>query len=118
MGMTWEPREIVLKVRDLVSTRSFYKAVLSMGLIDEEPGYSATFELGPLRLVLEKDELEELPERYGHATRIVLGVRSLTDLVESMNKLNAEYMIEDLGDRKRLDIADPEGHRITIMSKY
>ena len=52
MPLFWEPRTITLKVRKYDEVRSFYKAVLSLKVLEDDPGLSVAFDLGNILLIL------------------------------------------------------------------
>ena len=118
MPMLWEPKIITFKVRDYDAVRSFYKAILALRILEEDPNYSVTFELGSLKLRLEKHDLGDLPENFGRSCELVFNVRSTKDIIEVLEKLNVEYSIEAVDDQKLLAMVDPEGRMITLRSKY
>lgn len=118
MHMLWEPRIITFKVADFETVKSFYKAVLSLRIIEDEPDLYVTFDLGGIKLRLEHDYRMELPEGFGKSTQLIFSVRSTKDILEVLHKLNVDYMLDELPDGKHLDIADPEGRIITFISKF
>lgn len=112
------PAEIVFKAKDFDTVKSFYKAVLSLRVVDDEPESYVKFELGSLILRLEKTDFSDLPDNFGRTTQLYFKVYSIRELVETLNKLNVDYSIERETDGMRLDIEDPEGRMITFLSKY
>ncbi len=118
MPMLWEPRMITFKVADFENVKSFYKAVLSLRIIEDEPDLFVTFELGGIKLRLEHDYNLKLPENFGISSQIIFSVRSIRDILEVLHKLNVDYMLDELPDGKHLDIVDPEGRMITFISKF
>ena len=61
MPIFWEPRTITLKVRKYDEVRSFYKAVLSLKVVEDEQGVSVTFDPGNILLILVRDDLGKMP---------------------------------------------------------
>lgn len=118
MYMIWEPQEIIFKVMDLDRVRSFYKAVLQLRIIEEEKDEYVYFDLGTAKLKLEYERYLQLPDDFGKANQIIFKVRSTIDILETLNKLNVDYVLDELPDGRHLDIADPEGRIITFISKY
>lgn len=118
MYMVWEPKVIIFRVADYDTVRSFYKAVLLLRILEEEPGQHVEFDLGTAKLRLEYEPRMGLPKDFGKASQIVFQVRSTMDILEALNKLNVDYVQDEFADGKHLDIADPEGRIITFISKY
>lgn len=118
MPNSWEPASIIFKVGDFDSVKSFYKAVLSLRIVEEEQDRSVTFQLGSLTLRLEKYDLRDLPSDFGRVESITFNVRSVGDLLEVLDKLNVDYSLSEFNGRKHLDIADPEGRVMTFISKF
>lgn len=118
MPMRWEPTEITFRARDFENVKSFYKAVLALRVIEDEPESYVKFELGTLSLRLERFDDTSLPEDYGKAMQLYFKVRSTRDILEVLNKLNVDYNLQRFSDGVKLDISDPEGRIITFLSKY
>lgn len=117
MPLFWEPRVITLKVRKYGEVRSFYKAVLSLKVVEDEPGISVTFDLGNIHLVLVRDELDKMPDDLGRTFEMTFNMRSLNEIVEVLQKLNVEYEVEKIGAGQKLNIQDPEGRIISFITK-
>lgn len=117
MPLFWEPRIITLKVRNYGEVRSFYKAVLSLKVVDDEPGISATFDLGNILLMLVRDELDKMPDNFGQAVELTFTVKNQNEIVEVLHKLNVEYYVERFGSGQKLSILDPEGRVISFITK-
>lgn len=116
MPIQWEPNEIVFKTGDFDTVKSFYKAVLSLKVIDDEFSSHIEFELGHLTLRLEREDFSGLPADCGRSVQLYFKVYSVKGLVETLNKLNVDYSIERGADETRLDVVDPEGRIMTFLS--
>ena len=117
MPLFWEPRTITLKVRNYAEVRSFYKAVLSLKVIEDEPGISVTFDLGNILLILVRDDLGKMPNNFGKTFEMTFIVRNLNEILEGLHKLNVEYEVERMGEGQKLNIQDPEGRVISFITK-
>lgn len=117
MPLVWEPKIITLKVKNFEEVRSFYKAVLSLRVIDDEPGVSVTFDLGNILLLVVREDMGDMPDDFGRSLELIFAVRSLNDILEVLHKLNVEYDVNSDGSSQRLDIRDPEGRIISFLSK-
>ncbi len=117
MPLFWEPRIITLKVKNYEEVRSFYKAVLSLKVIEDEPGVSVTFDLGNILLMIARDDLGDLSDDFGRTFEITFTVKNLNEILEVLHKLSVDYNVEDLGTRHKLNIIDPEGRVISFIGK-
>lgn len=117
MSMFWEAQMITFKVKDFENVRSFYKAVLSLRILEEEPGLFVVFELGNIKLGLEKEEGElDTPEIVPIWCNLTVHVRSMTDIIESVRALGVEYNLYTVEDLRKLEVSDPEGHMLTFVA--
>jgi catechol-2,3-dioxygenase len=117
MPLIWEPRIITLKVRDFAAVRSFYKAVLSLRVIQDEPGSTVTFDLGNVLIRLVKDDLKDMTENFGNTFELTFTLKNLSDIVEVLHKLHVDYNVEQIGSGQKVDITDPEGRILSFISK-
>lgn len=97
--------------------RSFYKAVLSLRVIEDEAGKSVTFDLGNVVLRLVKSELKDMPENFGDTFELTFTLRNIMDIIEVLHKLNVEYDVERIGAGQKINISDPEGRVLSFISK-
>lgn len=117
MPLFWEPRTITLKVRKYAEVRSFYKAVLSLKVVEDEPGISVAFDLGNILLILVRDDLGKMPNNFGKTFEMTFIVRNLNEILEGLHKLNVEYEVERISEGQKLNIQDPEGRIISFITK-
>lgn len=115
MPMLWEARVITFKVGDFETVRSFYKAVLLLKVIEEEPGEYVIFDLENIKLGLERDSDILLPVDVRSWCSITIFVRSLNDILENLRRLNVDHDLHTEGKYQRLEIPDPEGRVITFV---